>query len=111
MERTSAVPLQLQHLPILTQLAARSSTREEGDTEKCQTLLVPLPRSAEKQLAKALGVPRVSAVGLVEGTPGSEKLLSLCREKLEPVVVPWVKEALSGKDGVWKGTKISAEKG
>ncbi|RDW59731.1 hypothetical protein BP6252_12818 [Coleophoma cylindrospora] len=75
------------HLP---QLIATASL---AHPDRPPTKLVPLSRSAESQLCTALGLPRVSFVGLLDDAPYSKALLDLIRDNVSDIEVPWLKEA------------------
>jgi ribonuclease P/MRP protein subunit POP3 len=100
------------HLPTLCALA--SENHPSGTTP----LLIPLHATStttsfetpEAQLASALGIPRVGVVAVLDTAinHGAKGLLEHCKENLEPVDVPWLREARAGK---WMGTKIGLEGG
>ncbi|KAI9864072.1 MAG: hypothetical protein M1813_003389 [Trichoglossum hirsutum] len=88
------------HLPLLTVTASLSHP------EKPPIVLVTLPKGAEVRLMSALGLPRVSVVGLSEGAPGSTVLVDFVRENVKPVDVKWLVDERNG----WRGTEIRALK-
>ncbi|KAH0562488.1 hypothetical protein GP486_002825 [Trichoglossum hirsutum] len=88
------------HLPLLTATASLSRPK------KPPIALVTLPKGAEVRLTSALGLPRVSVVGLSEGAPGSAALVEFVRENVKPVDVEW----LVGEGNEWRGTEIRALK-
>ncbi|TVY73210.1 Ribonucleases P/MRP protein subunit pop3 [Lachnellula suecica] len=73
-------------------------------TSSHPTRLIPLPLGADTRIAAALGLPRVSFIGLLEGAPWAGVLLGLVRE-VDVVAVPWLSEA---KKGEYLGVKINA---
>ena len=92
----SASPILYAHFPLLA-LAASSAYPSQPLTR-----LVPLPASAEKKLAAALGIPRAGVIG-VKDVEEAKSLLVFVREHVPIVEVPWLAES---KDGKWMGTKI-----
>lgn len=54
-------------------------------------------------MASALGLPRVGALGIMEGAEGAEALVGFVRERVGEVHVRWIEEA---SEGVWKGSKV-----
>lgn len=82
--------LVIAHLPVL---AATASERCAVGTA---TRLVLLDVDAEKRLVGILGLPRVGAVGLLEGGEGNA-LIEYAREHVQPVDVPWMREAKSAE--------------
>ena len=96
----SPLAFQYTHLPVLTALAT-SSHREMPAPR-----LVPLDNSAEQRLTRALGIPRVGVIGVLQDAPGAGPLIDYVREHIRAVEVPWVKETTEGK---FLGTKINAE--
>lgn len=87
------------HIPLLAQMASL------GGPGAAPCLLVPLDSKFEKDLCSAVGLPRAGVVGLMEGAPGAEALLEVLRSKVEPVDVPWLREAVNAK---YLGTKVIA---
>ncbi|KAF2763411.1 hypothetical protein EJ05DRAFT_496242 [Pseudovirgaria hyperparasitica] len=94
---STKIPVQFQHLPVLARTAADAPA-----------LLIPLPLAAEKDLAKALRIARVSAVSICENAPSAEVLIEFCKKQVKPVNVPWLELALDGAIK-WKGTQILIE--
>lgn len=86
--------LSYRHLP---NLAAKSPS---------PILRVSLSAASEAKLSHALGIPRVGIVAVFEDTPGATALLTYVRENVEPVDVPWIREAREGK---WLKTNIVME--
>jgi ribonuclease P/MRP protein subunit POP3 len=79
------------HLP---QLVATASL---AHPESPAIRLVQLTRGSEERLCEALGLPRVSFIGLIEGAPHSGSLVDLIRDCVSPVEVPWLVEAKEAK--------------
>ena len=96
----SPPPFQYTHLPVLTALAA-SSHREISAPR-----LIPLDSSAEQKLSRALGIPRVGVIGVLQDAPGAGPLIDYVREHVGAVEVPWVKETIEGR---FLGTNIDVE--
>ncbi|KAF2729961.1 hypothetical protein EJ04DRAFT_546030 [Polyplosphaeria fusca] len=69
-----------------------------------QTLLLALPLSASTRLAKSLSLPRVSAIGLLEGAPGAEGLVRFARERVAGLECEGLEE---GRRGEWRGVRVS----
>ena len=65
--------------------------------------MVPLDAMSERKLSAAMGIPRISVLGVMSNAPGSAPLLEYVRDQVDPLEVPWVKETSEGK---WLGTKI-----
>ncbi|GAA5951795.1 hypothetical protein JCM21900_001078 [Sporobolomyces salmonicolor] len=71
---------------------------KEGEQEKPKqerpemrkVLIVPLDVGAERQLADALALRRVAAIGLSSSAPGAAPLFSLVQEHLQPLSAPWL---------------------
>jgi len=77
-----------------------------------RTRLVLLDESAEPQIAKALGLARVSVLAVIEppesgspeaSAPGMEILTAYVREHIEAVGAGWLADAV---DARWLGTKV-----
>ncbi|KAI9773605.1 MAG: hypothetical protein M1840_006879 [Geoglossum simile] len=83
------------HLPLLTAAASLSHSENPPIT------LVTLPKGAETRLVSALGIPRVSVVGLLEGATGSTALVEFVRKNVGAVDIE------CGRNG-WRGTKTKA---
>lgn len=88
------------HLPLLAQLASL------GQADSAPCLIVPLDPRFEQELCLAVGLPRAGVVSLMEGAPRAEALMEFVRSKVEPMDVPWLREAASAK---FLGTKILAD--
>jgi ribonuclease P/MRP protein subunit POP3 len=75
------------HLPQL--IATASLARPSSPA----TRLVQLPRGSDERVCQALGLPRASFIGLVEGAPHAGSLVELIRRRVPEIEVPWLKEA------------------
>jgi ribonuclease P/MRP protein subunit POP3 len=69
------------------------------------TRLVTLPKGSESRLCEALGLPRVSFIGILENAPHSKGLIELVRGSVPEIEIPWLTEA---KRGEYLGVKINA---
>lgn len=78
------------HLPLLCKLAS------ERGTATPETRLVRLQRPAGDRIASALGVPRISALGLKANAPESNPLVTFVREHIVSLDVPWLHHATQG---------------
>lgn len=88
------------HLPLLAQTASLA------EPQRTRVRIVPLDSKHEIRISESLGLPRAGVVGLMEGAPGAEALLSYVRSKVEPIDVPWLKEAAEAK---YLGLKLGEE--
>jgi ribonuclease P/MRP protein subunit POP3 len=87
------------HFP---QMVATSALSQPAD----QTVrLVGFSKACEDRLSAALGIPRVSSVGLREDAPQAKGLVDFVRQHVAPVDVSWLREAQSAK---FLATKIDA---
>lgn len=57
----------------------------------------------QDRLSHALGVPRVTTLGLLESCPGSEAIVEFVRQHVPLVDIPWLREV---QDGSYQFTKI-----
>ncbi|KAF2100377.1 hypothetical protein NA57DRAFT_54469 [Rhizodiscina lignyota] len=89
------------HLPLLAQTASSAQNLPAHSA----TRLVPLDSKHEQKLASSLGLPRAGVVGLMEGAPGTDALIEYVRSKVEPIDVPWLREAAEAK---YMGLKVDA---
>jgi hypothetical protein len=87
------------HLP---QLIATASL---AYPELPATRLVQLPKGCDARLCEALGLPRVSFIGILDGAPHSKSLVDLVRECVPEIEIPWLQEA---KKAVYLPVKINA---
>ncbi|OCL12326.1 hypothetical protein AOQ84DRAFT_386208 [Glonium stellatum] len=95
------------HFPLLTHLASLAHPSLPA------TRVVLLSSAAETRLASSLHLPRVGALGIMEGAPGANMLVQYVRDQLGVVEVPWLREGMLN-DGVgsgWLGTRILTEGG
>ncbi|MCJ1467098.1 hypothetical protein MMC07_005720 [Pseudocyphellaria aurata] len=86
------------HLPVLIKTASL------GSPDLLPIRLVPLASGAEAQLSKALGIPRVGIVGLMDHAPNASQLVQLTRAHVPAVEIPWLQESTSG---VFLPTKVN----
>ncbi|KAF2270232.1 hypothetical protein CC78DRAFT_196022 [Lojkania enalia] len=93
------------HLPTLFYLSTHSAQLDSSIASSLTTpsRLIALPTSAEAKLASALHLPRVGALGILEGAPGAEALLNYVRDTVGDVECPWIEEGLKAE---WKGVKV-----
>jgi len=87
------------HLPQL--LTTASLAKPELPTTK----LVQLPKSGEARLSAALGLPRVSFIGILDGAPHTKSLVDLVRECVPEIEVLWLEEA---KSSIYRPLKVNA---
>ncbi|CZT01224.1 uncharacterized protein RAG0_08960 [Rhynchosporium agropyri] len=97
--RSSQPPILHAHLP---QLIATASLAHPS---LAPTRLVQLPKGCDARLCDALGLPRVSFIGILEGAPHSKALVELVRENVSEIDVPWLREMREKK---YLGVKINA---
>ncbi|KAK8055913.1 hypothetical protein PG993_001140 [Apiospora rasikravindrae] len=65
--------------------------------------LVGFSKSCEQRLTSALGIPRVSCIGVMEDAPNSKALFDFIHKRVPLIDVAWLREAVSGD---YKETKI-----
>lgn len=87
------------HFPQMVAVASKSVPSRQP------IRLVGFSAACEDRLSAALGVPRVSSIGLREGAPQAKALIEFAREHVAPVDVSWFREVESGR---FLGTKIKA---
>ncbi|KAF2200892.1 hypothetical protein GQ43DRAFT_441104 [Delitschia confertaspora ATCC 74209] len=92
------------HLPTLVYLSSLLPQGASPSPSRPQTRLILLPSSSESRIASVLHLPRVGALGIMEGAPGADALVSFVRERVGEVRVEWLEEA---KKGVWKGVNVA----
>lgn len=78
------------HLPLLIKTASLASPSSQP------IRLVTLPNGAEARLSKALGIPRVGLVGLMDGSPIISHLVEFSRIHVPEVEVPWLQDSTTG---------------
>jgi ribonuclease P/MRP protein subunit POP3 len=89
------------HLPLLAAISATSAT--------LQPRLVSLSQNSQPRLASALGIPRVSAIG-VRQCPEASRLLEIVQAKVQPVDVPWLGRLVdTSKERVYVPTEIHVD--
>lgn len=86
------------HLPQMVAVACKSHPSQPP------TRLVELPRACEGRLCEALGIPRVSCIGLCVGAPNSNALVDFLRGHVATTKVPWLQEANNAE---YRATKIN----
>jgi len=89
--RSSQPPILHSHLP---QLIATASLAHPNLSA---TRLVQLPKGCGPRLCDALGLPRVSFIGILEGAPHSKSLVDLVRECVPEIQIPWMQEVTASK--------------
>jgi ribonuclease P/MRP protein subunit POP3 len=87
------------HFPQMVALAARSQPADKA------VRLVGFSKACEDRLSAALGIPRVSSIGLREDAPQARGLVEFVRDHVPPIEVAWLREARAGK---FLETKIDA---
>jgi ribonuclease P/MRP protein subunit POP3 len=87
------------HLPQLI------TTASLAHPELPATRLVELPKDSDARLCKALSIPRVSFIGILEGAPSSKSLVDLIRECVPEIEIPWLQQA---KESKYLPVKINA---
>jgi hypothetical protein len=97
--RSSQPPILHAHLPQLVVTASLANP------ELPATRLVQLPKGCDARLSEALGLPRFSFIGLLDGAPHSKSLVDIVRESVPEIEIPWLKEA---KKSVYMPVKINA---
>jgi ribonuclease P/MRP protein subunit POP3 len=74
-------------LPLLVAAASLA------DPQRHPIRLVPLSGKSESCLAQALQLPRAGIIGLEDGVVGAAPLVNLIHEHVEPIDIPWMREA------------------
>jgi hypothetical protein len=97
--RSSQPAILNDHLP---QLVTTASLAHPGLPA---TRLVELPKGSDARLSDALGLPRVSFIGIIEDAPQSKSLVDLVRECVPEVEIPWLQQA---KESKYLPVKINA---
>lgn len=89
------------HFPQMVAVASRSPSCEQP------VRLVGFSAPCAERLSAALGIPRVSAIGLRDGAPNAKALVDYVREHVAPVPQSWISPAPSSPSE-WLGTSIKA---
>lgn len=97
--RSTQSTILYEHLPQLV------FTASLAHPELPATRLVELPNSSEVRLCEALGIPRVSFIGILEGAPHSKPLVDLVRECVPEIEIPWMQQV---KESKYLPVKINA---
>jgi hypothetical protein len=97
--RSSQPPILHAHLPQLVVTASLAHP------ELPATRLVQLPKGCDARLSEALGLPRVSFIGILDGAPHSKSLVDLVRGCVPEIEIPWLAEA---KKPVYLPVKVNA---
>ncbi|EAQ90985.1 hypothetical protein CHGG_02920 [Chaetomium globosum CBS 148.51] len=87
------------HFPQMVALAAQSQPADKA------VRLVGFSKACEDRLSAALGIPRVSSIGLREDAPQAKGLVDFVRHHVARIEVAWLQEARAGK---FLETKIDA---
>ncbi|KAL1796629.1 hypothetical protein ACET3X_005169 [Alternaria dauci] len=95
------------HLPTLVHLATLSPPLATPKSSTAVTRLIPVQTSAESRLASSLHIPRVGALAIYEGAPGTATLEQYVREHIASTECKWIDEAMSAE---WKGLNVTSEK-
>ncbi|KAF2191531.1 hypothetical protein K469DRAFT_623292 [Zopfia rhizophila CBS 207.26] len=101
---TSSLPYA--HIPTLLALVNIPSPPNSRSETREPTRLILLPSSSEGKLASALGIPRVGAIGIMEGAPGADTLVDYVRKRVGGVECKWVEEAMGGE---WRGVRVRSQ--
>ncbi|TVY28478.1 hypothetical protein LHYA1_G003469 [Lachnellula hyalina] len=91
------VPISTQPSILNAQLPRLIATASKEHQGLPATRLVQLPKDCDARLCEALGLSRVSFIGLLEGAPHSKALVELVRKSVSEIGVPWLQEAKKGK--------------
>ncbi|KAF7893703.1 uncharacterized protein EAF02_001241 [Botrytis sinoallii] len=97
--RSNQHPIFNSHLPQLLNTASKAYPA------KPPTRLVQLPKGSETRIAIALGLPRVSFLGILDDAPNSKALVDLIRDCVGEIEIPWLNEA---KKAEFLETKINS---
>lgn len=87
------------HFPQMVAVASKSVPSRQP------IRLVGFSAACEERLSSALGIPRISSIGLREGAPHTKALVEFVREHVPPVDMTWYQET---KNGRFMETKINA---
>ncbi|KAF7944048.1 hypothetical protein EAE96_010458 [Botrytis aclada] len=97
--RSNQHPIFNSHLPQILDTASKAYPTQPS------TRLVQLPKGSETRIAAALGLPRVSFLGILEDAPNSKALVDLIRDCVGEIEIPWLNEA---KKAEFLETKINS---
>ncbi|TGO84801.1 hypothetical protein BPOR_0464g00060 [Botrytis porri] len=97
--RSNQHPILNSHLPQLL------NTVSKAYPTKPPTRLVQLPKGSETRIAAALGIPRVSFLGILDDAPNSKALIDSIRNCVGEIEIPWLNEA---KKAEFLETKINS---
>ncbi|KAK0623401.1 hypothetical protein B0T14DRAFT_425810 [Immersiella caudata] len=86
------------HFPQMVAVASNSTPSSPA------IRLVGFSKACEERLSAALGIPRVSSIGLREGAPQARGLIDYAREHVEPIDVAWLEQARTAR---YQETKIN----
>jgi ribonuclease P/MRP protein subunit POP3 len=87
------------HFPQMVAVASNSTPSSPA------IRLVGFSKACEGRLSVALGIPRVSSIGLREGAPQAKGLIDYVREHVEPIDIAWLPQARAAQ---YQETKIDA---
>ncbi|KAI1484155.1 hypothetical protein F4774DRAFT_364956 [Daldinia eschscholtzii] len=87
------------HLPQAVAIASKAHP------EQTPVRLVGLSKPCDDRLSEALGIPRVSCIGIREGAPDSKALVEFIVKHVPSVEIQWMEEA---KKAEYKATNINA---
>ncbi|PVH81226.1 hypothetical protein DL98DRAFT_175372 [Cadophora sp. DSE1049] len=99
------VPTSTQTTVLHTHLPQLIFTASLANPSLPPTRLIQLPKGCDARLCDALGLPRVSFIGILEGAPHSKPLLDLVRETVPEIDVPWLREV---RDEKYLKVKVNA---
>ncbi|KAK8049929.1 hypothetical protein PG994_011659 [Apiospora phragmitis] len=92
---------------LLKMVAAASDLRSSQSPIR----LVGFSRSCEQRLSSALGVPRVSCIGVMEDAPNSKALFDFIHKRVPPIEVAWLREAIGrNRSPIYAEVENRAEK-
>jgi ribonuclease P/MRP protein subunit POP3 len=85
-------------LPLIltSSLPLLAATASLAFPEEPPIRLVPLGKKAGEKLARILHQPKVGFIGLQSDASRAGNIIDLVRDRVQPVDVPWLKEASSG---------------
>jgi ribonuclease P/MRP protein subunit POP3 len=68
--------------------------------------LVGYSKACGERLSSSIGLPRVSSIGIRQDAPGAEALIKFVRERVSPIPVAWMEEAVAAD---FRPCKVLAE--